>query len=383
MATNAMSVPEHERVVDLVRRAVAAARRGDRQLGDAVVRVPSSRYLDPARAAAEERALFRGIPQPLGHVSELAEHGAVLVREMAGASLLVTREGDRIRAFHNACRHRGTRLLRGDTCAKAVKCPYHAWVYGLDGRLLTMPHADAFPGLDKAEHGLAEVPVEVRHGLVWARLDGGGAGVDVAAFLGPIDDELGTLGLDRHVGFRRVEADKPGNWKLLVEAFLESYHLRTLHKETIYPFFLDSTSVADAVGPHARHASVRRRALEPGSEAGPLRELATFAYFIFPATTVIFHPDFVSVVTVSPLGAEQLRWRHLLLVPHAPSCEAERAHWERSFQLIEHGVFQREDLVAVAEIQAGLSGGSLPELTFGLLEKAIGWFHAAVDARLG
>jgi phenylpropionate dioxygenase-like ring-hydroxylating dioxygenase large terminal subunit len=376
---------EHSRVVELVRVAVASARAPDPPMSERHGTVPVAHYTDPARLARERAALFHALPVPLVHASELGSPGACVVRDFAGVSLLLVRGADGVaRAFRNACMHRGTRVVREDCRAKAFVCPYHGWTYGLDGALRHVPHANAFPGLDFASHGLATVRAEERHGFVWVALDP--AAPSVESHLGPLDEELGALSLATHVAHRRASREQRGNWKMLVEAFLEGYHIRTLHRDTIYPFFLDARSHAERAGLHVRHASARRAALEvdPATFATRrLRDLATFAYVLFPCTTIIAHPDWTSHVVVHPLATDRFAWQHTMLLPEAPATDAARAHFDRSFSLIEENVFTREDLFAVAEMQAGIETGALEAVTFGRLESPALWLHDGIREVLG
>src|SRR5262249_48119377 len=162
---------------------------------------------------------------------------------------------------------------------------------------------------------------------------------------GAIDEELGALSLATHVAHRRVAREQRGNWKMIIEAFLEGYHLRTLHRDTIYRFFLDSRAYAERAGLHVRHASARRTAAEVDDlrkAKRPLRELATFAYVLFPCTVLIAHPDWMSQVVVQPLTPGRFLWQHTMLLSERPENDAARAHFDRSFELIEDNVFTRE-----------------------------------------
>jgi phenylpropionate dioxygenase-like ring-hydroxylating dioxygenase large terminal subunit len=277
------------------------------------------------------------------------------------------------------------RLLREDQpCAKAFVCPYHGWTYGLDGSLRHIPHEDAFPSCQRSERGLVAVRVEERHGLVWGSLDD--SAPNVRTHLASLDEELAGLDLGAYAVGERVVSEHRGNWKLLMEGFLESYHVRPLHRASVYPFFLDARSVAERVGPHVRAATARRAAREVGDDASfaarSLLDLATPNYSIFPCTTLILHPDWVSLVVVQPLATDRLLWQHTQLLPPGATTDAARAHFARSFALIQGGVFESEDLLMVAEIQAGLETGANTSVTFGLLESPALWFHAAIDEAL-
>ena len=331
-------------------------------------RVDAERYRSDAWLA-RERALFAG-PQ-IAIASRALEPGRCTPVDVPGRSALLVRDATgRARAFKNACRHRATRLVDAPCAAKALVCPYHGWTYDLAGKLVHAPHPEAFAA-ELAGRDLVELPVAERHGLVWLGT------TDPAAFLGALDDDVAALGLAEHVAWRSTRVTRKCNWKLVVEAFLDGYHIRILHRDSVYRFFLDAASVAERVGPHVR-AITGRRTLHDGA-GGDLRALATPSFLLFPATTVIVHPDFVSLITVYPLSPGETEYHHTMLVPVARA--GERDHWDKSWALIEEGVFQREDLWVCEQVQRGLA--ELDELLFGSLEHAVAWFHAQIDLQLG
>lgn len=379
---------KHPRIVEIIRRAVSAAQESGPALSDTEGTVPVRDYTDEGRLAREREALFRAMPIPIAHASELSEPKKVLVRELDGVSLLLLRDSDgAVRAFKNACRHRGARLLREDAWAKAFVCPYHGWTYATDGSLIHIPHQNAFPSCDRDSRGLVPVNVEERHGIVWACL-AEGTTPRVRDHLGALDEELAALELERHVVGERVVTEQRGNWKMLMEAFLDGYHIRSLHRDSVYPFFVDARSIAERAGIHIRAASARRTAKEVKDDeafaARDLRDLATVTYTLFPCTTIIVHPDWTSLVVVQPLATDRFLWSHTQLLPeNASAATAEaRAHFARSFALIEGRVFREEDLFIIAETQAGLATGANDVLTFGLLESPALWLHEAIRAHL-
>ena len=333
--------------------------------------VPGDRYLSRDRFE-RERAVVAKLPRIVLPSSSLAA-GACVPVDAAGQSLLLVRDaGGTARAFFNSCRHRGTRLVDAPCAAKAITCPYHAWTYDLDGSLRHVPHDKMFGGIDLATRGLAAVPVEERHGLIWL-------GTGIAAHLGALDRDLAALALDQHVAWKTSRVTRRCNWKLVVEAFLDGYHIRTLHRDSVYRFFIDAASVAEPVGDHVR-AMTARRTLRDGT-AGDVRLLATPSFSLFPATTIIAHPDFVSVVRVHPLAPDSTEWEHTMLVPAERAAETD--HWAKSWALIEDGVFQSEDLWVCEQAQRGLESGGLDTVVFGALEHAARYFHAALDRHLG
>lgn len=348
--------------------------------------VPLDEYVSPDRFRAERQRVFRRTPVVVAVEAELAAAGASVASDVGGVPIVVVRGADgELRAFRNACRHRGAELVpSGAACTrKALVCPYHGWTYDLTGRRLRVTHQESFEGADAGRDALAPVHVAATGGFVLASLEP----FDVRAFLGDLGDELGRWGLAGHTLFRRAVREVRANWKLVIDAFLEAYHIRHLHRDTVYPFFLDGQAAAERVGPHVRSITARRTAVEEresllSSTDEAARRFVTPSYLVFPNTIVVVHPDYVSVVTLSPLAADRTRFTHAMLVPDVPRTAAEEAHFAKSFALIDEGVFTREDLGAAEAVQRGLEASSDATLIFGTLEFAALWFHEELDARL-
>jgi phenylpropionate dioxygenase-like ring-hydroxylating dioxygenase large terminal subunit len=361
----------------LARRIAEAA---DRQIfsDERPATVPASHYTSPAHFEREREAVFRRLPALVGHESELKNPGDVLPVEVGGVPLVLVRGADgQVRAFRNACRHRGTRLVRTPACGlKAMVCPYHAWTYDLTGKLTHVPHREAFCGEEASRDALVSAHAVAAHGFLWASL----SPIDLPAFLAELQPDLETLGAERWVPFRQHVRDVAANWKLMVDAFLEGYHIKFLHRESVGRFFLDSAGFADRLGDHMRAATVRREfKTNPGGD--PLA-ISTPSYLVFPSTTLVLHPDFYSVITLTPLAADRTRFSHAMFVDAAPRTPKEEAHFSDSFALIDGRVFGTEDIGVCQEIQQGLAAQADEALLFGQLEVAALWFHAQLKARL-
>jgi phenylpropionate dioxygenase-like ring-hydroxylating dioxygenase large terminal subunit len=389
----AMSLPP--RTASELERIRAQIRTGRLEWQDSAVpeaHIAVERYTSDAIRDAEVERLFRPLPLVAGHASELGP-GQVLAHDDYGIPLLLARDADgRFRAFLNVCRHRGMRLVAATAKAEpraSVVCPYHGWAYKLDGALRHRLHGEAFDACGAAETDLVALPAEERHGLLWV-VPSPGATIDVAAWLAGLDGELPFFGVDRLLHFRTVRAEYPANWKLIVDAFLEAYHIRVLHKETIYPFFADGLTAADRFGPHIQSLVARRAGVEwakdepaaPPDGVQALCELMTPSQVIFPNTITIFHPDYLSLVTLYPVAADRLRWTHRMLIPAERSTPDWAPHWEKTFRLIEEGVFQKEDIACAVGIQQGLASGANGHLVAGRAEQGLGWFHADVARAL-
>ena len=363
--------------LELARRIVA----GEPMEGRGVTSVPAEAYIDPARFERERVRLFERLAMPIAPSALLPEPNMAVAHDGFGMPLLLTRDKKgEAHVFWNVCRHRGTRLVEAGEPRKCPRiiCPYHAWAYAADGRLAAVPRPDTFPGLDKADHGLKPLPSIEAGGLIWfARHEG--ADFSDAQALAP---EFDAFGLAGHHLYRRRVHDVAANWKLIMDAFLESYHVPRLHADTIARFFTDGVTVGDSIGLHQRSAVGRTDYLAriDHHDWTALRAVITFAYQLFPATVMIMSPDYVNLMVLMPQAVDRTLVEDFMLIPEPPRTAEEIDHWERSWALLDEGVFGNEDYRAAALQQAGLASGSLAELTIGTLETGIRHFHELVEA---
>ena len=356
----------------------------DPSLGDFQISVDA--YTDPVRFE-RERELLRTLPTAVAHVSQLAAPGSCLAHDALGVPVLVVRGRDGVlRAMLNVCRHRGTRLVEKAAFSKVKKgfhCVYHGWTYDLEGKLTHVPRRELFPTLDERAHDLTALPVTERFGLVWV-VGTPGERFDFDSFLDPLEPDLAPLGLESHVVFRRGTTTARTNWKIVMEAFLDGYHVRHLHKKTVGPYFEGHQSYSEPAGPHVRAIVGRggfREAIESDA-VGDIRDIATPTYVFFPSTIFVAQPGFVSRATAYPTGLDEIYWEHDLIIPEEPEDEKARAHWELNYELIQNRVFKGEDLWVCEQIQRGLKSGANERFTYGVEEAPIEWWHAELERRI-
>src|SRR4051794_22985370 len=141
--------------------------------GASVWREPVANYRSPERLQAELTRVLRRSPTPFCPSTALPEVGSYVAREAAGIPIVVVRGADgQVRAFRNACRHRGMQVAANGTgCSRALVCRYHGWTYNLEGQLRHIPHEAGFPGFDKGAHPLVPVSATERFGLVFVTQD--------------------------------------------------------------------------------------------------------------------------------------------------------------------------------------------------------------------
>ena len=343
---------------------------GTTDLGDTVWREPVSHYLSHERFEAE-CALIRRYPTPFCPSAALPEQGSYLARMAAGNPIVVTRDSDgTVRAFINACRHRGMQVAEGSGCAKALSCPYHGWTYGLDGSLKGIPGQSGFPELDRSEHGLKAVAAIERGGIIYVQQEG------------DIDPRRLTHALDyfspnQPLFDQKVLTDS-ANWKLLYETLMEGYHIKSLHRESFYPFGYDNLNVVETFGPHSRVVYPFQR-IEQLREVPPsdrnLTGLVTSVYMLFPNASISVLSKHTNLVILEPVSPTESQWVIYSLINTSPDDKPFDLDDAKRDAAFVNDSGQEEDRAAATAIQRTLASGANSHLTFGHFEKAIVHFH--------
>jgi nitrite reductase/ring-hydroxylating ferredoxin subunit len=347
---------------------------GTTDLGNEEWFEPVDHYASQTRFDAERR-LMRRLPIPFCPVAALPEPGSYVARHSAGVPIVVVRDMQgTIRAFRNACRHRGMQLAEGSGCTKIFRCNYHGWAYRLDGRLEYVPHEHGFPDLDKDSNGLVPVhSVDVQSGLVFVTQD-------EPIGLGALESLPALLSADQVI-FETQEKVEEINWKLTAEGTLEGYHIKPTHPESFFPYGYDNLNVVEMQGPNVRVCYPFRRIetlRDAPRENLSLDRMVTLVKSIFPFTSVTRLAQHYGLSFAEPESPTRTRYfNYRLTLPTIdggePSDEAlARAKKDVAF-LSDTG--DKEDAKVVCDIQAAIESGANSHYRFGRFESAIGHLH--------
>jgi len=353
--------------------------------------LPSGRYTDEELFRLETDVLFRRTWLYACHESELPEPGSYVVFDRTGSPILLVRGHDRVvRAFYNTCRHRNAPVAQGSCgTARRLVCSFHSWAYDLEGALVAVPDEYAFAGLDRAERGLVPVRCETWLGFVFVNEDPDAA--PLLDFLGPVGREI-TPEYDgqplRIVHRRRLSL--ACNWKVVVEAFLEVYHLRTVHPKTLAPY-LDGKASAVALFPNGHSRMVTRALVTDGGKAGheglPLiptvsrliRETST-SYLIFPnLVTPLGHAGFPFLLAW-PRDPHTTDYEWIYFALDWGDGEPPAA-WEQRMALFDS--IMDEDMNNVEPIQRSLTSRGARGIPLSWPERRIWHFDVHVDRAIG
>jgi phenylpropionate dioxygenase-like ring-hydroxylating dioxygenase large terminal subunit len=281
--------------------------------------LPAWSYDSDEVMALENELVFRRNWLLVGHVSQIPEPGDFMTLDVADERALVVRGRDgEVRAFHNLCRHRGSRVVAkgSGNCGAVITCPFHGWSYALDGRLQGVPFPKSFGQLDRTTLGLKPLGQEIWHGMVFIRFKGHGP--SIAETLAPIEAEVAPYHLEemRPLGAPwRMEFE--ANWKATVDVDNEGYHvpnahpgLNDLYGNSYFDERLENR-IHKAMGTFGdrRHKlwSVRHyvKLLPEASHLPESQRKAWIYYGMFPGAVLTFYPDTCGFYQFLPLGTRR------------------------------------------------------------------------------
>nr|MBA3584463.1 aromatic ring-hydroxylating dioxygenase subunit alpha [Gemmatimonadota bacterium] len=282
--------------------------------------LPGRYYASDGIFAEERERIFVRRWVCAGRESRVAEPGEYMVVPVAGESIVVLRdERGAPRAFHNICRHRGTRLCEAESGRLAggeIQCPYHAWTYSLDGRLIGAPHMEGVEGFDTGEYPLHPAAVDSWEGFLFVNL--AREPLPLAEAFAPLLGRFARFNLPRLRPWRRIEYDVRANWKLLFQNYSECLHCPIIHPALarLTPYRSGENDLTE--GPFLggfmtltrKDGSMTRSGRACSLPVGDLTEEElgrVYYYTIFPNLLLSLHPDYVMVHTLWPGAPDRTR----------------------------------------------------------------------------
>ncbi len=358
--------------------------------------LPGEYYTDPEVFALEQERVLEAMWFCVTRAAELAGPGQFRTVQVGRESVLVTRSRDgSVKAFLNTCRHRGARLCTEESgeVKRAFQCPYHAWTYGLDGRLVAAPNLTSMPDIDRTAFGLVGVHVREWLGYVWVCLAEDPPSFeedvvgDVAGRLGDVES-IGHYGIEDLAVGRRIVYDVAANWKLIVENFMECYHCATIHPELteVLPEFADGYAAQYYVGHGAEFGTDVEGFTVDGSEGldripgvAEEQDRRYYAITVRPQVFVNLVPDHVIFHRMYPVAHDrtvvECDWLYL------PQVVDSGRDIGRSVELFDR--VNRQDFDACERTQLGM--GSRTYARGGVLvpsEHHIGDFHTWLQNKI-
>jgi phenylpropionate dioxygenase-like ring-hydroxylating dioxygenase large terminal subunit len=376
-----------ERQREIVGRLLALHEAGETQLADEPLAVPASDFYDPERFVREWHLVFRRQPNAVCVSSDVGRPGDHLAVDVGGVPVLVLRGQDgALRAFLNICRHRGSPLVESPgRQARSFRCRFHGWTYDLEGKLIATPYGDdGFTGLDRDCLGLVPVPVEEAFGLVFVRAEGE-EDVNAARWLCGVGEEVGDFRFGQYHAFDVWNSEWPCNWKLLLDTFLESYHVFALHADTVAKYFLVRPSAFEPFGPHLRFHSLQKSLLDlKGTDRASWELLphGTVEYLITPATVLSHSVDHLALYRFLPLAADRTAVEATIYTPAPVETDRQATHYRRTLELHQR-VSGDQDFTQCVKIQRSLETGRIDRVLFGRNEPAAIHFHRCLDYVVG
>ena len=278
--------------------------------------LPSVAYTDSDFYELETRQLFARAWAFIGFAHDLAQVGDVMPVHVAGMPLVLVRGANRkIRAFHNVCRHRNLKLVAEPrNCKHTITCPYHRWSYDLEGNLKAAPYfggekTELPDDFSLEDHGLQEVSCRLFHDWLFVNLSGDAQGFET--YIAPLKKQLADFDLDDFVAVASLEFEAlKTNWKLLMENFIEPYHVQFVHKSTTNQPLVDHYIVSDGhcLGSAVDLTSEQQEQAQEGTLSVSSRYLTLFPNFVLG----VYYPDQIGVHLNQPVSAEITRQRRVI-----------------------------------------------------------------------
>lgn len=364
-----------DRMLDLIDRRAT-------DLAPAVMYESTELYADQEHLDKERAAIFATGPLFLGLTADIPSPGSWRALDVVDSPLLLSRdEQNQPRLFLNSCRHRGVKLCTGAGSGRRnFTCPFHAWRYDLQGNLINVPEPEGFDDLVRADHGLIELPVAEKYGMLFGSPVPGPA-IDVDEALGGLGPELAGWHFE-NFSLHTEPHPHPfrGNWKSAWDTFCENYHFAFLHQNTLKDYLVSRRQAVDFYGPHVKMISalrsIEQMRKQPREEWDPARHVS-IQYRLFPAVNFSVYPEKVEVHWIYPGRIpEEGNGVHAVYLREEPTDDEELKKLEEAIRFGCEDIVDAEDFWVTSQTIPGMRAPARqPHLVFGRNEPAVQHFH--------
>lgn len=369
----------HQRYNRNVKRMMDHVENGTTDWAEDTMVIASSEYTDVDHWRREMDATFRKLPIMVGMTHEIPAAGDFKALDVLEVPLIMSRQADgSVRVFMNVCTHRGMTLVHENSGSKRVfSCPYHAWSFSNDGSLRAVAEASKF-GDDCKGRDLVQFPCYEEGGLIFAVLDPTSK-IDIRAYLGGMMDDVVHKQFENwhYIGNRVITG---ANWKIAYDGYLEGYHFKAAHGETIEPRTFSNIMEFDAHGPHLfigfpQKSVLKLRDVPEGELYQHENDGYDFIRLFFPNTSIFVAPEITSVSQLipGPTPDQNTTIVHFLN-KQAPESDEESAGMVQMVDWLAD-VIDKEDYQVGLQVQRGLASGLQPNIIFGRNERGNQFVH--------
>lgn len=343
-------------------------------------------YIDASIANTEKKIIFEESPICLGTAALVPNQGDWFTVDIGDKSILIVRNNKtEISAYLNICSHRGAKLVEGSgTKAYAFKCPYHSWVYNLDGELKARPRENAFDEINKDQCSLQKFELDNHQGFLWLIMDKKAKNKH-ASNKADLNELLIDYDFNKYQHFKSIKIYPKLNWKLAVDTFLELYHIDELHTKSLAPIIKNDLQLFDTYGKNIRVIGARHSAVKLNRVLKDQREFDIHTIqlrILFPNTILVCHPDHVEVWQILPKNeVNECEVSFSLYTKEAFSSKSAIRHWDNNFNLALNAVV-KEDFPLGENVQKGFYAAPKRKIIFGKNEPALQHFHKQIKLDL-
>ena len=343
-------------------------------------------YIDASIANTEKKIIFEESPICLGTAALVPNQGDWFTVDIGDKSILIVRNNKtEISAYLNICSHRGAKLVEGSgTKAYAFKCPYHSWVYNLDGELKARPRENAFEEINKDQCSLQKFELDNHQGFLWLIM-GKKAKNKHSSNKADLNELLIDYDFNKYQHFKSIKIYPKLNWKLAVDTFLELYHIDELHTKSLAPIIKNDLQLFDTYGKNIRVIGARHSAVKLNRVLKDQREFDIHTIqlrILCPNTILVCHPDHVEVWQILPKNeVNECEVSFSLYTKEAFSSKSAIRHWDNNFNLALNAVV-KEDFPLGESVQKGFYAAPKRKIIFGKNEPALQHFHKQIKLDL-